>query len=52
MTRKTAASRYARALFDVAIREKLDLVEIEQRLAAFGELFTQHDTGKCEDCGQ
>ena len=43
MTRKTAASRYARALFDVAIRETLDLVEIEQRLAAFGELFTQHD---------
>jgi F-type H+-transporting ATPase subunit delta len=43
VTRKTAALRYARALFDVALREKLDLVEVDRHLAAFAELFNRHD---------
>ncbi len=42
MTNKTAANRYARALFDVALAEKADLPVIEQQLAAFAELFTQN----------
>lgn len=35
MTNKTAATRYARALLDVAIKEKADLERIEQELAGF-----------------
>jgi F-type H+-transporting ATPase subunit delta len=42
MTNKTAASRYARALLDVALAEKADLDAIEQDLAQFAGLFTQH----------
>jgi F-type H+-transporting ATPase subunit delta len=42
MTNKTAATRYARALLDVAVKEKGDLPQIEQELAAFVDLFTQH----------
>ncbi len=42
MTNKTAATRYARALFDVALKEKADLDAIDTELAAFAELFTQH----------
>ena len=42
MTNKTAANRYARALFDVALAEKADLQAIEQQLATFAELFTQN----------
>jgi F-type H+-transporting ATPase subunit delta len=44
LTPKAAAHRYARALFDVALSEKLDLFEIEQRLAAFADLLAQHET--------
>ena len=42
MTSKTAATRYARALFDVALKEKADLRQIEEQLAGFVDLFTQH----------
>ena len=42
MTSKTAATRYARALFDVALKEKSDLQQIEQQLAGFVELFSLH----------
>ena len=38
MTNKTAASRYARALFDVAVHEKANLEQIEQELAGFVRL--------------
>jgi F-type H+-transporting ATPase subunit delta len=43
LTSKTAAHRYARALFDVALAEKADLVRIEQQLTAFTDLFTTHE---------
>src|SRR5581483_7251204 len=39
MTSKTAAIRYARALFDVARQERADLDAIERELAAFVALF-------------
>lgn len=42
MTNRTAANRYAKALFDVALAEKVDLESIEQQLAAFADLFTQN----------
>ncbi len=42
MSNRTAGHRYARALFDVAIKEKADLAEIERQLASFSELFVQH----------
>src|SRR5262245_60905089 len=42
MTSKTAASRYARALFDVARRENADLDAIERDLAGFVALLEQH----------
>ena len=42
VTNKTAAIRYARALLDVAIKEKADLEQIERELAQFVDLFTQH----------
>lgn len=42
MTNKTAAARYARALFDVAVKEKADLEQIERDLGQFADLFTQH----------
>jgi F-type H+-transporting ATPase subunit delta len=42
MTNKTAALRYARALLDVAVKEKGDLQAIERELAAFVDLFTEH----------
>ena len=45
MTNKTAATRYARALLDVAVKEgQTDPREIESQLAAFAELFTRHPT--------
>ena len=44
MTNKTAATRYARALFDVALKEKADLDQIEQDIAQFADLFMQHPT--------
>ncbi len=42
MTKKTAAARYARALLEVAIKEKADLEQIERELRAFADLFTTH----------
>ncbi len=42
MTQKTAATRYARALLDVAIRENADLDQIERDLTSILELFAQH----------
>jgi F-type H+-transporting ATPase subunit delta len=42
MTNKTAAMRYARALLDVAIKERADLDQIERDLASVAELFTQY----------
>jgi F-type H+-transporting ATPase subunit delta len=44
MTNKTAATRYARALLDVAVQEKADLDAIEQELASFVQLFSDHPT--------
>src|SRR6188768_142428 len=42
MTNKTAAARYSRALLDVSIKEQGDLQHIEQQLAAFVDLLTEH----------
>ena len=44
MTNKTAATRYARALLDVAVQEKANLDTIEQEIASFVDLFAQHAT--------
>ena len=44
MTNRTAANRYARALLDVAIKEKSDLQQIEAQLAAFAELLKKYPT--------
>jgi len=43
MTSRTAALRYARALFDVAVKEHADLEAIEQQLGSFVDLFKAHD---------
>ena len=42
MTNKTAAIRYARALLDVAVKEKADLEQIENELSQFADLFKQY----------
>jgi F-type H+-transporting ATPase subunit delta len=42
MTNRTAAGRYARALLDVAVRERADLERIETELAEFADLFASH----------
>jgi F-type H+-transporting ATPase subunit delta len=42
VTNKTAAARYARALLDVAVKEKADLEQIETDLAGFAGLFDQY----------
>ena len=42
MTNKTAATRYARALLDVGIKEKADLDQLERDLEVIVDLFTQH----------
>ena len=42
MTNSTAATRYARALLDVAVREKADVDQIERELASFVDLFAQY----------
>jgi F-type H+-transporting ATPase subunit delta len=42
MTNRAAATRYARALFDVALKERGDLEQIEEQLAGFVGLFSQH----------
>ena len=41
MTNKTAATRYARALFDVAVKETADLDHIERELMSVVELFNE-----------
>src|SRR3954467_10912051 len=42
MTNRTAATRYARALLEVAVKEKADLDQIERDLASVVDLFAQH----------
>jgi F-type H+-transporting ATPase subunit delta len=42
MTNKTAATRYARALLDVAVKEKTDLERVSAELADFARLFVDH----------
>jgi F-type H+-transporting ATPase subunit delta len=42
MTTSTAANRYARALLDVAVKEKADVDQIERELAFFVDLFANH----------
>jgi F-type H+-transporting ATPase subunit delta len=42
VTIRTAAHRYARALFEVALAEKSDLSRIESELASVVDLFRQH----------
>jgi F-type H+-transporting ATPase subunit delta len=42
MTNRTAATRYARALLEVAVKEKTDLDQIERELASVVDLFAQH----------
>ena len=42
MTNKAAALRYARALFDVAVKEQQDLDRIERELAGFLDLLAHH----------
>jgi F-type H+-transporting ATPase subunit delta len=42
MTNRTAATRYARALLDVAVKEQSDPQAIEQQLAGFAALFDQY----------
>ena len=44
MTNKTAATRYARALLDVAVKEKADLERSSADLAEFARLFVDHPT--------
>jgi F-type H+-transporting ATPase subunit delta len=44
MTNRSAAKRYARALFDVAQKERADLDLVGREVAAFVELFGQHPT--------
>ena len=44
MTNRTAATRYARALLDVSVKEKGDLKRIEQDLATWVDLLTSHPT--------
>ena len=43
MTPRAAAGRYARALFDVARKEKLDLAQLQRELAAFADLVDGHE---------
>lgn len=42
MTSRTAARRYARALFDVASKERADFSTIEQELGGFVDLIGRH----------
>jgi F-type H+-transporting ATPase subunit delta len=43
MTSRTAAGRYARALFDVARKEQADLAAIERDLSEFAQLVATHE---------
>src|SRR5947207_6406469 len=42
MTNRTAATRYARALLEVAVKENADLDRVERELASVVDLFAQH----------
>jgi F-type H+-transporting ATPase subunit delta len=42
VTHRTAATRYARALIDVAVKERADLSQIENELAEFVALVSSH----------
>ncbi len=42
MTSRTAANRYARALLDVALKEKADLSAVERDLSQFADLVADH----------
>jgi F-type H+-transporting ATPase subunit delta len=42
VTNKTAATRYARALLDVGVKEQNDLEQIERELSEFADLFKQY----------
>lgn len=42
MTSGAAAGRYARALFDVAIKERADVEKVQSDLQQFVDLFAQH----------
>jgi F-type H+-transporting ATPase subunit delta len=44
VTTRTAANRYARALLDVAVKEKAELSRIDAELNDFGQLVRQHPT--------
>lgn len=43
MTNRTAATRYARALLDVALEEQADLTIVESQLGSLAALFDQHE---------
>jgi F-type H+-transporting ATPase subunit delta len=43
MTPRAAAGRYARALFDVARKERLDLAQLQRELDALVQLVNSHD---------
>jgi F-type H+-transporting ATPase subunit delta len=42
VTNKTAATRYARALLDVAVKEQADLEQVQDELSQFADLFTRY----------
>jgi F-type H+-transporting ATPase subunit delta len=44
VTSRAAASRYARALFDVAAAERVDLQRVERELTEFAELVSGNET--------
>jgi len=44
VTARTAATRYARALFDVALKEKADFSRVQSELEQFDELIRGHET--------
>jgi F-type H+-transporting ATPase subunit delta len=43
VTQRTAATRYARALLDVALKEQMDLALVDAQLADFARLVEGHD---------
>lgn len=42
MTSRAAAARYARALFDVALKERVDLRGVQRELSSFAALVAEH----------
>jgi F-type H+-transporting ATPase subunit delta len=44
MTARGAATRYARALFDVAVAERVDLDVLQRELSGFAAMVTGHET--------